>query len=62
MQKLLTFFSKNISVYSIFNNQSFNNTLTNHMVSFEQMGPDIMSLFWPSIVQQWSSLALAASV
>ena len=39
MQKLLTFFSKNISVYAIFNNQSFNNTLTNDIISFEQMGP-----------------------
>ena len=41
MQKLLTFFfSKNISVYSIFNDQSFNDTLTNDMVSFEQHSPD----------------------
>ena len=42
MQKLLTFFfSKNISihVYAIFNDQSFNNTLTNDTVSFEQLGP-----------------------
>ena len=37
MQKLLTFFSKNISVYAIFNNQSFNDTLTNDIVSFEQL-------------------------
>ena len=33
------FFSKNISIYAIFNDQSFNNTLTNYMVSFEQLGP-----------------------
>ena len=39
MQKLLTFFSKNISVYAIFNDQSFNDTLTNYIVSFEQLGP-----------------------
>ena len=32
------FFSKNISVYAIFNDQTFNDTLTN--VSFEQLGPD----------------------
>ena len=39
MQKLLTFFfSKNISVYAIFNDQSFNDTLTNDIVSFEQPG------------------------
>ena len=42
MQKLLTFFfSKNISIYGIFNDQSFNDTLTNDIVSFEQLGPDI---------------------
>ena len=41
MQKLLTFFSaKNISVYAKFNDQSFNDTLTNDIVSFEQLGPD----------------------
>ena len=34
------FFSKNISLYAIFNDQSFNDTLTNHIVSFEQLGPD----------------------
>ena len=34
------FFSKNISVYAIFNDQSFNNMLTNNIVSFEQLGPD----------------------
>ena len=32
------FFSKNISVYAIFNDQSFNDTLTNDIVSFEQLG------------------------
>ena len=30
----------NISIYAIFNDQSFNDTLTNNIVSFEQMGPD----------------------
>ena len=34
------FFSKNISIYAIFNDQSFNNMLTNNTVSFEQLGPD----------------------
>ena len=38
MQKLLTFFSKTMS--AIFNDQSFNDTLTNHIVSFEQLDPD----------------------
>ena len=34
----LTFFSKNISIYALFNDQSFNNTLTNVIGSFEQLG------------------------
>ena len=33
------FFSKNISLYAIFNGQSFKGTLTNNIVSFEQLGP-----------------------
>ena len=42
MQKLLTFFfSKNISIYAIFNDQSFKDTLINDVVSFEQLGPDL---------------------
>ena len=40
MQKLLTFFSKNVSVYAISDDQRFNDTLTNDLVSFEQLGPD----------------------
>ena len=39
MQKLLTYFSKYISIHAIFNDQSFNDTLTNDIVSFEQLGP-----------------------
>ena len=35
-------FCKNISTLAIFNDQSFNETLTNDIVSFEQMGPDIL--------------------
>ena len=34
-------FSKNIRIYAIFNDQSFNDTLTNDIVSFEQLGPDL---------------------
>ena len=37
------FFSKNISIYAIFNDQSFNDTLTNNIVSFEQLGPGYYS-------------------
>ena len=35
------FFSKNISIFAIFNDQSFNDTLTNDIVSFEQLGPGV---------------------
>ena len=35
------FFSKTISVHAIFNDQNLNDTLTNNIFSFEQMGPDI---------------------
>ena len=41
MQKILTFFSKNISMYALFNDQSFNDTLTNDIVSIEQLDPDV---------------------
>ena len=34
-----SFFSKNISVYAIFDDQHFNDTLTVDIVSFEQLGP-----------------------
>ena len=33
------FFSKNISVYAIFNYQNFNDTFANGIISFEQLGP-----------------------
>ena len=35
------FFSKKYYVYAIFNDQSFNDTLTNDIVSFEQLSPDL---------------------
>ena len=38
LQKLLTFFGTNISIYAIFNDQSINDTLTNDIVIFEQLG------------------------
>ena len=43
MKKLLTFLSKNISIYTIFSDQSFNGTLANDIVSFEQQGPGLYS-------------------
>ena len=42
MQKLLTFFSKNICVYAIFNDQSFNDMLNNNSVGFEQTDPGLV--------------------
>ena len=36
------FFSKIISIYAIFDAQNFNDTLTNDIVSFEQLGPGIL--------------------
>ena len=40
MKKLFKFFSaKKISVYAIFNDQSFNDMLTNDIISFAQLGP-----------------------
>ena len=41
MQKLLTFFQPNISIYAMINDQSFNDTITNNIVSFEQLGTDM---------------------
>ena len=37
----ITFFQLNIRVYAIFNDQSFNDTLTNGIVRFEELGPDL---------------------
>ena len=34
------FVSKNNSVYAVFYDQSFNDTLTKDIVSFEQLGPE----------------------
>ena len=33
------FFNNNISIYAVFNDQSFNNTLTNNIDIFEQLVP-----------------------
>ena len=37
------FSAKNISVFATFNDQNFNDTLTNDIVSFEQLGPGLFS-------------------
>ena len=39
------FFSENISVYAIFCDRSFNDILTNDIVSFEQLGPGLPTNF-----------------
>ena len=39
------FSAKNISVCAIFDDQRFNNRLTNDIISFEQLGPDELSTF-----------------
>ena len=57
MQKVLTFFSKNISIYAIFNDQSFNVMLTNDIVSFEQLGPG----FWSQRVSVQSLIGRCSS-
>ena len=36
------FFSKKISIYAIFNDLSFNDTLTYDIISFEQLGPVLL--------------------
>ena len=38
------FFSKNITIYAIFNDQSFNDMLTNDNLSIEQLGPEVKFL------------------
>ena len=35
-------FSAKIIAYTIFNDQRFNDTVTNDIVSFEKLGPDVM--------------------
>ena len=40
------FFSKNISIYAIFNDQSFNNTLTNNIINFEQLDPGYLNILF----------------
>ena len=40
------FFSKNNNVPTIFNDQSFNDTLTNDIVNFEQLGPDLQFVLY----------------
>ena len=54
MQKLLTFFQKNISVYAIFDDQRFNDTLAKDIVSFEQLGPELYILYLRQLHCMWT--------
>ena len=36
------FFNKNNSIYAVFDDQRFNDTLTKDIVSFEQLGPVLL--------------------
>ena len=63
MQKLLTFFSAKILAYLPYLMISFNNTLTNNIVSFEQLGPDYyFSYFSYVVAAQWNCLHKASPV
>ena len=58
MEKLSHFSSKNISVYTIFNDHSFNDTLTNNIVSFVQsfvsLSSSLMTKLLPVIAKVFS--------
>ena len=47
------FFSKNSTLFAIFNDQSFNDTLTNDIVSFEQLDPGFccLHMLWGPFLQ-----------
>ena len=47
------FFSKNISAYAMFNDQSFNNLLTKDIVCFEQLGPGGLHHFQQHVKWNW---------
>ena len=51
------FSAKNIRVYAIFNDQIFKDTLTDDIVSFKQLGPDVclFCLCWgfTALSTQW---------
>ena len=57
------FSSKNISIYAIFNDQSFNDTFTNDIISFEQLGPIVdrtrsPRIFWSGPFYLWIWLSV----
>ena len=54
------FFSKNIHVFAIFNDQSFNDMLTNNIISFEQLGSGENREIW--ILFGWKSALSGAMI
>ena len=48
-EKNVSSFCKNIGIYDIFNDQSFSDSLTNDVVSFEQLGPGFLSVSWKNV-------------
>ena len=59
LQKLLTFFSKKIQHICISLNVNFNESLTNDVVSFEQLGPDkAVELDWLPSNRIWIPIKL----
>ena len=44
------FFSKNISIYAIFNYENFNDTLSYDIVNFELLGPDLIIFDFPHVL------------
>ena len=56
LQKLLTFFSKKFHHICISLDVNFNESLTNNVVSFEQLGPEELSPLFSSVRQnnQWN--------
>ena len=54
MQKLLTFYHQKL--LAIFDDQSLNDMLTNHIVSFEQMGPVLSKISHENEILDQSSL------
>ena len=55
LQKLLTFFSKKFQHICISLDVNFNESLTNDIVSFEQLGPDYL-LVCQKLLDEWKTV------
>ena len=49
LQKLLTFFSKIVQHICVLLDVNFNESLTNDIVSFEQLGPGVRKIILPEM-------------